>query len=64
LFAAVDIEPYIEYIDMPENLRDKYQYFTQADMGKLHESGFSKDFYALEEGVKDYANYLSANAHW
>ncbi len=45
---------------MPEDLRGKYQYFTEANMTKLKESGYTKEFYSLEEGVKDYVeNYLS-----
>lgn len=50
----------IEYIEMPMDLRGRYQYYTQADMKKLRDSGYSKEFYSLEEGVKDYVqNYLS-----
>jgi ADP-L-glycero-D-manno-heptose 6-epimerase len=59
-FAGLDLEPLIEYIDMPEDIRDKYQYFTEARMNKLIEAGYDKPFYSLEEGVKDYVkNYLS-----
>ena len=59
-FVALELEPNIEYIPMPEHLRDKYQYFTQADMEKLKKAGYNKEFTALEEGVKDYVqNYLS-----
>lgn len=51
--------PNIEYIDMPVDIRDKYQYFTEADMKKLTECGYSEEFYSLEDGVKDYVqNYL------
>jgi ADP-L-glycero-D-manno-heptose 6-epimerase len=50
----------IEYIEMPMDLRGRYQYYTQADMKKLRDAGYSKEFYSLEEGVKDYVqNYLS-----
>lgn len=58
-FAGMGKEPVIEYIDMPEDIRDKYQYFTEADMGKLRQAGYTGAFTTLEEGVKDYVvNYL------
>jgi len=44
---------------MPEDIRDKYQYFTEADMNKLQEAGYKESFSSLEEGVRDYVkNYL------
>ncbi len=50
----------IEFVDMPEDLRGRYQYFTKAEMDKLKEVGYTEEFYSLEEGVKDYVeNYLS-----
>lgn len=58
LFAALGIPPEIEYFDMPENLRDKYQYFTQADTAKLRASGYIKDWTTLEDAVKDYTEFL------
>lgn len=58
LFNALDMEPNIEYFDMPENLRDKYQYFTQADISKLRQAGYKKDFFTLEDAVKEYAGFL------
>lgn len=59
-FHALDLEPNIEYIDMPEKLRGKYQYYTQAEMNKLHSVGYSYSFSNLEMGVKDYViNHLS-----
>jgi len=58
-FHAMNREPNIEYIDMPETLKDKYQYFTQADMGKLREAGYTKDFMDIEHGAADYVqNHL------
>jgi ADP-L-glycero-D-manno-heptose 6-epimerase len=61
-FSALDLEPNIEYIDMPEDIRDKYQYFTEADMQKLHQAGYNDSFTSLESGVKDYVQkYLSTN---
>ena len=50
----------IRFVDMPEDLRGKYQYFTEANMEKLKKAGYTKEFYTLEEGVKDYvSNYLA-----
>lgn len=61
-FAAMGLEPNIEYIEMPETLREKYQYYTQAEMNKLRKAGYKETFYSLEEGVKDYvSNYLMKN---
>jgi ADP-L-glycero-D-manno-heptose 6-epimerase len=59
-FAGMDRSPVINYIDMPEDIREKYQYFTEADMTKLKKAGYSEPFYSLEEGVGDYVrNYLT-----
>ena len=61
-FAGLDLNPDIEYIDIPEDIRDKYQYFTEAAMEKLRAAGYTGSFYSLEEGVEDYVrNYLSNN---
>ena len=63
-FKALEIEPQISYIPTPEDIRDKYQYFTEANMNKLVKSGYSKKFYTLEEGVQDYVkNYLMPNKY-
>ncbi|MEO9532168.1 MAG: ADP-glyceromanno-heptose 6-epimerase [Crocinitomicaceae bacterium] len=63
-FKALEIEPQISYIPTPEDIRDKYQYFTEANMDKLVNSGYSKKFYTLEEGVQDYVkNYLMPNKY-
>lgn len=49
----------IEYIEMPEYLREKYQYFTQAELTKLREAGYTKEISSIEKGVEDYVkNYL------
>jgi ADP-L-glycero-D-manno-heptose 6-epimerase len=53
-FAAMDVAENIDYIDTPADIRDKYQYFTEADMSKLRSIGYSKAFYTLEQGVEDY----------
>ena len=61
-FSALDMPDKIEYIDMPEDIREKYQYFTEADMHKLQGAGYEKNFYSLEEGIDDYVRkYLSQN---
>jgi ADP-L-glycero-D-manno-heptose 6-epimerase len=54
VFLAMDREPDVAYIDMPEFIRDKYQYFTQADMAKLRAAGYETPFTSLEEGARDY----------
>jgi ADP-L-glycero-D-manno-heptose 6-epimerase len=59
VFAALGREPRIEYIDMPEAIRDKYQYFTQADIHKLLATGYDQPITSLEDAVRDYVvNYL------
>ncbi len=59
-FRAMDLEPKIDFIDTPADIRDKYQYFTQANMAKLRSIGYDKPFHTLEEGIADYVkNYLS-----
>ncbi len=59
-FHALNLKPNIRYIDMPEKLRGKYQYYTQADMQKLESRGYDKPFADLEKGVRDYVqNHLA-----
>ena len=59
IFAAIDREPHIDFIDMPEVLRGKYQYFTQADVAKLRGTGYDRKMTPLVSAVKDYVqNYL------
>jgi ADP-L-glycero-D-manno-heptose 6-epimerase len=53
-FAGLDLPANITYIDMPEDIRDKYQYFTEANMKKLQDAGYAQPFYTLEAGVGDY----------
>jgi ADP-L-glycero-D-manno-heptose 6-epimerase len=58
-FTAQGLVPKIEFIDMPIDIRDKYQYFTEANMNKLRAAGYDKPFTSLEDGVSDYVkNYL------
>ena len=58
-FIAQGLAPNIEFIDMPLDIRDKYQYFTEANMSKLIAAGYDQPFTSLEDGVKEYAtNYL------
>ena len=54
LFRALGKEPKIEYVDMPESIRENYQYFTQADISRLRSSGYVAPFTSLEDGVSDY----------
>lgn len=58
IYAALQKEANIEYFDTPLDIRDKYQYFTEADMSKLRKAGYTKDFYSLEKGVADYVNHF------
>lgn len=61
-FHALGLEPQIEYIDMPENLKEKYQYYTKAEMEKLWNTGYKGEFRNLEQGAKDYVqNHLDRN---
>lgn len=63
-FKALNKEPKIEFIDTPIDIRDKYQYFTEANMQKLIKAGYKKPFSTLEEGVKDYVqNYLTVHKY-
>jgi ADP-L-glycero-D-manno-heptose 6-epimerase len=58
-FHAMNVKPVIEFIDTPLDIRDKYQYFTEACMDKLRKAGYENDFSSLEDGISDYVtNYL------
>lgn len=64
VFRAMNREPVIEYIDIPEDIREKYQYFTEAKMDKLRKIGYDKPFTNLKDGTADYIqNYLSQRAY-
>lgn len=61
-FHALNLEPNIEYIDMPEQLQEKYQYYTKAEMDKLKSFGYDKPFRNLNDGAEDYVrNHLEKN---
>ena len=60
MFDAMGKDPEIEFIEMPIEIRDRYQYYTQADMEKLKNAGYLNNGFSLEDGVKDYIqSYLS-----
>jgi len=60
-FRAMNLDPNIGFIDTPADIRDKYQYYTQANMAKLRSIGYERPFCSLEEGIADYVgNYLKA----
>ncbi len=62
-FKTLNKQPIIEFIDTPLDIRDKYQYFTEANMSKLINTGYSQKFTSLEDGVHDYiTNYLNKNS--
>jgi ADP-L-glycero-D-manno-heptose 6-epimerase len=64
-FYALNKDPEISFVPTPEDIREKYQYFTEANMNKLRSIGYSQDFYSLEEGVKDYVtNYLVGTRYY
>ena len=62
VYANLDVEPNIEFIDTPPSIEKHYQYFTEASLTKLRAAGFSRNFTSLEEGVKKYVtNFLKTN---
>ena len=64
VFAAMGKSANIEYIEMPEQLRSQYQYFTEADINKLRKAGYKKQITSLENAIKDYVqNYLQKNEY-
>lgn len=65
VFDALNVTPEIEFIDTPADIRDKYQYFTEADMSKIKNNGFKDSFFSLEAGVDDYIkNYLNTHSYF
>jgi ADP-L-glycero-D-manno-heptose 6-epimerase len=64
-FTAMGKEINIDFKDTPEDIRDKYQYFTQANMAKLQAIGYDRPFHTLEEGIQDYVqNYLITKSYY
>ncbi|WP_295651135.1 ADP-glyceromanno-heptose 6-epimerase [uncultured Mucilaginibacter sp.] len=64
-FNGLDKDANIEFIDMPIDIRDKYQYFTEANMAKLRKAGYVDEFYTVENGVDDYVrNYLVTGSYY
>jgi len=64
LFKALGKEPNITYIDMPDEIRENYQYFTMGDISKIKRAGYNKELTSLEDGVYDYVtNYLKENRY-
>ena len=64
VFDALGLEPRIEYFDMPPELRDQYQYFTQAELDKLRAAGGPIETTPLEDAVREYVlEYLEKEAH-
>ncbi|MFL5730282.1 MAG: ADP-glyceromanno-heptose 6-epimerase [Cytophagaceae bacterium] len=64
-FRSMDKKEDISFIDTPQDIRDKYQYFTEASMKKLKSIGYSKDFHSLEDGINDYVrNYLISGNYY
>ncbi|MGA1980264.1 MAG: ADP-glyceromanno-heptose 6-epimerase [Sedimentisphaerales bacterium] len=64
VFAAMGKSANIEYVDMPDSIRNQYQYFTQADITKLRKAGYKKQITSLEDAIKDYVqNYLQNNKY-
>ena len=65
VFDAMGEKESIEFIDTPEDIRDTYQYFTEANMSKLRSAGYKKPFHSLEEGVKEYVQeYLEKRVYY
>lgn len=64
-FNAAGVAPNISFIDTPADIRDKYQYFTEANMQKLRAAGYEQPFHSLEEGVHDYVQqHLKEGRYW
>ncbi len=64
LFKAVGKKPHIDYIEMPEILKPRYQYFTQASIQKLLNTGYKHTFTSLEDAIADYCTYLQEKKVW
>ena len=64
IFRALDTPANIEYVDMPEHLRTRYQYHTEADISRLRSVGYEREIMSLDGAVEDYVkNYLVPGKH-
>ena len=64
-FSALGLKPNIEYIPTPEDIRDKYQYYTKAEMARTLQQGYQKGFTQLEDAISDYVKfYLQQDAYF
>lgn len=63
-FKAMGLKEKIEYIEMPKDIRDKYQYYTQANMRKLSDAGYNIPFSTLEQGIDDYIKFFLLNKRY
>lgn len=65
IFNTLNLDVNIEFVDTPADIRDKYQYFTEANMQKIRQAGYDTPFYSLEEGVREYVSeYLDDNRYY
>lgn len=64
LFKSLQLKENISFIDTPEDIREKYQYFTEANMNKLYSIGYAKSFYTLEEGIHEYVTGYLTNKRY
>jgi ADP-L-glycero-D-manno-heptose 6-epimerase len=65
IFQTLGLAPSVHFVDTPADIRDKYQYFTEANMGKMQDAGYSRSIHSLEEGVTDYVrNYLMPGSYF
>ena len=65
IFDTLGLPEKIQFVDTPIDIRDKYQYFTEANMDKLHQAGYTQPFYSLEAGVKEYVSgYLKEGKYF
>jgi ADP-L-glycero-D-manno-heptose 6-epimerase len=64
IFSSMNLNPEIQYVDTPIDIRDKYQYYTQANMENISKTGYENGFMDIESGVEDYVkNYLNSNSY-
>jgi ADP-L-glycero-D-manno-heptose 6-epimerase len=65
VFQALNLQQKINWIEMPENIKNQYQYFTEADMSKWQSNGMSKPIWSLEKAIPDYINnYLNSGSYF